>query len=308
MSSDELPPIPPEAEWWEGLNGEGGAGADGAGEGRGRGEPGREGSPREAPAGSPAQAQGPLAARPGGTSAATAGRPAVSPGAEQLALLLAPRPVLGRLSAEWLRRTLTPTSPSREFMERYRGADLLEIDARCQNYLAKEALLLHPERLGDRLIALVAVRGRSWTGADPIEAFLRRCLQDGADQLSLEDALDEAQQVPGDPELADDFALAAELFGVEAPFQRLILLRFNRLPRSQRLALFAWVARGIEPGAGNPTDSKTENSASANGPTAGRATNGKGSSQVPKSADRLTLAEARRILAQVLALPQGRQS
>jgi hypothetical protein len=270
------------------------------------------------------QSKAPLAKSTGGLAVSLPGSSEqlwAGSGAEQLAWLLAPTPVQGRLGAEWLRRSLKASNRSQDFMDRHREDPMLEINARCQGYLAKEALLLHPERLGDRLMALLAIRGRTWPGQEPIETFLRRCLHDAADQLCLEDAQDEAREVPGDPDLADDFALASELFGVEAPFQRLVLLRFNRLPRYQRRTLFAWIARGIEPGATNLNSTSARstppNPSLPGDPTptafppatpSPRATGGKDPSEGPNSPDRLTLSEARRILAQVLALPEGRQS
>jgi hypothetical protein len=166
------------------------------------------------------------------------------------------------------------------------------LPARCAGYLAREGLLFAPERLSDRLLALVAVRGSFWEPSESLESLLKRCLSDAAVQLLQEDQQDEALHLPADPEGWGDYALAGELFGVVAPFQRLVLLRFNRLPRAKRQALFQWVARGQAPNAATP---------GAASPLASQS----GHPERPNSEVRLTLDEARRMLKKVLALPAG---
>lgn len=285
---------PSSGDWFEGPLG----GAGGAKEG-----PGAMG-PQAAGPGQPAPVAGPARpAIPGGNGALDSAALGSS-GEGQLKALLTPATLVGRMSAEWLRTALAQSASSLAFIERHRSDPLLELEARCQGYLADLALLIHPERLAERWLALLAVRGRMWTPREPLAHLIERCLRDAADQLAHEDALEESQQIPPASEFAEDYDLAAELFGVAEPFRRLVLLRFNRLPKAVRKQLFAWVARGIEPPS-SPPSGASDHSAAGHGAAKSRANSGKGPGAGPNSGFGLTLDEARRILGQILTLPRG---
>ena len=228
--------------------------------------------------------RGPLAGAVSGPADAPPQDLATASAQRQLSQLLEPGRVLGRLDAEWLRRALSEAGSSRTFCERHLEDPILELLPRAAAQLVEGALLIDPERLAERLIALLAVRGRFWPAGQSVEALLRRCLDDGIDQILHEDMLDEAQHLPPEPGFETDHALAGELFGVPEPFQRLVLLRFNRLPVAQRRTLFDWVARGTEPAGTVP---------------------GKAGTKGRNSELRLTLDAARAILSEVLALPRG---
>lgn len=226
--------------------------------------------------------------------------PLHNPGAEQLALLVSPLHLKGHLSAEWLRRALAQCRTGTEFLECYREDELLELPARCADYLARQGLLIAPERLADRLLALLAVRGRFWERSETLDSLFERCLADAGMQLLQEDQQDETLHLPADPEGWGDYALAGELFGVIAPFQRLVLLRFNRLPHAKRQALFNWVARGQAPVVSAPP------TASGSRPAEREAQcSQSGHPARPNSEVRLTLDQDRRMLTKVLALPTG---
>lgn len=238
--------------------------------------------------GSPPNSDGGERAPPvGATSASAEPTPqalATASAQRQLHQLLEPGRVLGRVDGDWLRHALAAAGDSRTFCERHLEDPLLELLPRAAGHLGKRALLIDPERLAERLIALLAVRGRFMPAAQPIEALIQRCLDDGVDQILHEDMLDEAQHLPPEPGFETDHALAGELFGVPEPFQRLVLLRFNRLAQAQRRCLFDWVARGTEPHRPVP---------------------GTAAAKTRNSELRLTLDDARAILSEVLALPRG---
>jgi hypothetical protein len=260
--------------------------------------------PQSAGAGQPAHLADPLRPATQGANGALDSAALGSSGALQLKALLTPATLVGRMNAEWLRTALAQSASSLAFIERYRTDPLLEAEARCQGYLADLALLIHPERLAERWLALLAVRGRMWSTREPLARLIERCLRDAADQLAHEDALEESQQIPPASEFAEDYDLAAELFGVAEPFRRLVLLRFNRLPKAVRKQLFAWVARGIEPPSSSPSAS-SDLGATGHSAAKPRANGGKGPGVGPNSGFGLTLDEARSILAQILTLPRG---
>lgn len=213
---------------------------------------------------------------PGGTI------PALAVGQQQLRDLIEPPPVHGRLSGDWLRGALSMTRSAGDFFVRFEGDPLLEGRARAAQHLYQRCLLIAPERLASRALALLSVRARGWRGLPAVEQLLARCHEDGAAQLVLEDEREEDYGLSAEPAVLGQYAIAGELFGLDSAHWRLALVRWNRLPFPERRGLFDWVVRGIDPPAA-PQDAVA------------------GSPPPPG----WNLPRARSLLAEVLALPEG---
>jgi hypothetical protein len=217
-----------------------------------------------------------------GTGIPSGALPTPTVAQRQLRELIEPAAVHGRLSADWLRAALRTTRTAGEFFARFEEDPLLELGARAAAHLSQRALLIVPERLGSRALALLAVRTRGWRGLPAVEQLMARCMEDGALQLILEDEREEEYGLQLEAAVRPLYAIAGELFGLPSAYWRLALLRFNRLPFPERQGLFDWVVRGIDP--------------PAEPDRAGPAT---------RLRPGWSLVRARSLLAELLALPEG---
>jgi hypothetical protein len=159
--------------------------------------------------------------------------------------LLRPTPRAGRPANPWKR--LFAARDAHELLGRLADGDPLDLRGRVRLRLRAAWLLLHPDRVLLRSVALVAFRAPLYSGRPPVDFWCDQLVGLAVQQLLQEDAVAEAELRPATEEAQVHHMLFRELFGIAPAFARRASVRFHGLPEVTRRLIWHAVVEGAGP-------------------------------------------------------------